>query len=256
MQIDKERFFKMPDVFDKMAPYLVPQYNFLQDSIYEIINYEKDKMFTFIDLGAGSGIQIEKILNRFPNSKAIYIDSSIPFTELAKTRLRHFYNRVQYINKSLESNWVSEINDMPDLVFSMSAIHHLEPDEKELLYKTVNEVLLPDGWFLNIDEMKSHDINAYKNSMIFWSKYVQKAINVIPHELNEYYIEWNKHFDNWRKRNIENINIPKEKGDDIHETYEIQLNYLKNAGFKNIDLYVKYQLWCVIGGQKCNDSLE
>ncbi len=156
MQIDKERFLMMPNVFDKMAPYMVPQYNFLQDSIYEIIDYEKDKKFTFIDLGAGSGIQIEKILNRFPNSKAIYVDSSIPFTELAKSRLGHFRNRVQYIYKNLESDWVSEINDMPDLVFSMSTIHHLEPREKELLYKTVNEVLLPDGLIHHLEPRKKN----------------------------------------------------------------------------------------------------
>ncbi|MCP4130079.1 MAG: hypothetical protein GY754_03580 [bacterium] len=48
----------------------------------------------------------------------------------------------------------------------------------------------------------------------------------------------------------DDINIPKVKGDDIHETAEVQLDYLRNAGFENIDLYVKYHLWCIIGGQK------
>jgi tRNA (cmo5U34)-methyltransferase len=78
----------MPKVFDKMAPYLVPQYDFLQETVYDIINFEEDKEFVIVDIRAGSGIQIEKILTRFPNSKAVYVDSSIPFTDIAKKRLK------------------------------------------------------------------------------------------------------------------------------------------------------------------------
>lgn len=252
MQTETNRFLEMPKVFDKMAPYLVPQYYFLQSTIYDIINFQNNKVFSFIDLGAGSGIQIEKILSKFPKSKAVYVDSSTPFTEIAKKRLECFSDRVQYINNSLESDWHSEIYEKPELIISMSAIHHLEHKDKERLYKTINEILLPNGWFINIDEMKSRNEIAYKNSMLFWAKYVENAKNVIPSELNEYYDEWKKHFNGWKKRNIDNMNSPKVKGDDIHESFEIQLGYLEKAGFRNIDLFVKFHLWCVIGGQKLN----
>lgn len=250
MQTEANRFLEMPEVFDKMAPYLVPQYNFLQDTAYDIINFERDKEFSFIDIGAGSGIQIEKILTKFPNSKAVYVDSSVPFTEIAKKRLECFSDRVHYINKYIESDWHSEINEQPELIISMSAIHHLEPNVKKRFYKTANELLHPDGWFINIDEMKSKNETAYKNSMLFWVKYVENAKNVIQGELIDYYDEWKKHFNGWRKRNINNIDIPKVKGDDIHESFDVQLEYLEKAGFRNVDLFVKFHLWCVIGGQK------
>jgi len=250
MQTEANRFLEMPKVFDKMAPFLVPQYDFLQETVYDIINFEREKEFSFIDIGAGSGIQIEKILTRFPNSKAVYIDSSVPFAEIAKKRLECFPDRVHYINKNIESDWRLEISEKPELIISMSAIHHLEPDEKKRFYKTANELLSPDGWFINIDEMKSKNEIAYKNTMIFWAKYVENAKNVIPGELNEYYDEWKKHFNGWKKRNIDNMDTPKVKGDDIHEPFEVQLGYLERAGFRNVDLFVKYHLWCVIGGQK------
>ena len=240
----------MSEVFDKMAPYLVPHYDFLQNTIYEIIGFESDKSFSFIDLGAGSGILIEKLLIRFPNSRAVYIDSSVPFSEVAKKRLERFSDRIQYVHKSMESDWYTDINENPDLIVSMSAIHHLEPDEKKALYRTVNQILSQDGWFINIDEMKSLNHNAYKKSMLFWSKYVKDAKSRIPAELHGHYDEWNKHFNGWKRRNIDNVDTPKVKGDDIHEPFDVQLKYLENAGFQNVDLFVKYHLWCAIGGQK------
>lgn len=250
MPTGEKRFLEMPEVYDKMAPYLVPGYDFLQDTVYGIINFESNKAFTFVDLGAGSGIQIEKILTRFPRAKAVYIDSSAPFMEIAKKRLAHFSSRVRYINKSIEADWHMEIDEKPELILSMSAIHHLKPNEKERLCKIAYEMLLPNGWFINIDEMKGRNETAYRNAMIFWAEYVEKAKDRIPGELREYYDEWNKYFNRWKKRNIENMNVPKVKGDDIHEPFETQLVYLERAGFRNVDLFVKYHLWCVIGGQK------
>jgi hypothetical protein len=39
---------------------------------------------------------------------------------------------------------------------------------------------------------------------------------------------------------------PKKKGDDLHESFIDQVNWLKEFGYKNADLFVKYHLWCVI----------
>ncbi len=250
MQTEAERFLEMPKVYDKMAPYLVPQYDFLQDAVYGIIDFERSRRFTFVDLGAGSGIQIEKILTRFPNSTGVYVDSSAPFVEIARKRLERFSERVRYVSKSIESDWHSELDESPELIISMSAIHHLEPKEKERLYKTANDILSSNGWFINIDEMRSNNEVAYKNSMVFWVKHVETAKDTIPSELIDQYDEWIRHFNGWKKRNVDNMDMPKVKGDDIHESFEAQLEYLKRAGFRNIDLFVKFHLWCVIGGKK------
>lgn len=250
MQQNKDRFLHMPEVFDVMAPYCVPCYDFLQESIFDIIDFDTAKSFVFVDLGAGSGIQIEKALLRYPNSRAVYIDSSPPFLQLAEKRLNRFKDRVQFINDTIESDWPSSLRNKPDLVFSMSAIHHLKPAEKKRVYRQVHDCLKKNGWFFNIDEMKSPHADAYMSSLLFWVRHVQKAAALIPDKLQEYYREWNRHFNGWKRRNIVDIGTPKVKGDDIHETYTIQLGYLKSAGFRNIDLFIKYHLWCVIGGRK------
>lgn len=43
---------------------------------------------------------------------------------------------------------------------------------------------------------------------------------------------------------------PKTAGDDIHEGYIEQMKWLREAGFVEVELFAKFQLWCVIGGHK------
>jgi phospholipid N-methyltransferase len=256
MPNDEERFLEMPVVFDKMVPYLVPQYAFLQESVFDIIRFERDKRFCFLDLGGGSGIQIERVLKRFPNADAVYLDSSRPFMELAKRRLASYEGRVSFVNMTFESNWAEYLKTQPSLVLSMSAIHHLEPEGKQRLYQNVFDILESDGWFINIDEMRSQDDQAYKNAMVFWANYVEEAVDHVPISLAKYYDGWLQFFQRWKARNIQHFGEPKLPGDDIHETPEAQIRYLEQVGFKNVDQFIKYHLWSVIGGQKLAESTE
>ena len=63
-RIDKERFFNMAETYDKMAQELVPQYDFLQDEALKLLNIHPHKESVVIDLGAGSGIFLGKILTK------------------------------------------------------------------------------------------------------------------------------------------------------------------------------------------------
>jgi len=65
-----------------------------------------------------------------------------------------------------------------------------------------------------------------------------------------YYERWMAHFDSWIQRNVENIDKPKVKGDDIHHNFARQVRWLREAGFSNADVFIKYHLWCAIGGRK------
>lgn len=109
-------------------------------------------------------------------------------------------------------------------------------------------------WFFNIDEMKTIDKNSYFNSLHFWISYVENSKNRITKEQLPLYNKWKTHFDNWRLRNVDNIDRPKAKGDDIHQEFLQQIDWLKEIGFANVDLFIKYHLWCVIGGQKPSSS--
>lgn len=58
-QIEKDRFFTMAETYNEMAQFLLPQYDFLQNEIFNIIKFLQKKELKVIDLGAGSGIILE-----------------------------------------------------------------------------------------------------------------------------------------------------------------------------------------------------
>jgi len=245
----KDRFFSMAQVYDKLAPKTVPGYHFLQDEIFNIITFEQETEITLIDLGGGSGILLEKILNYFPNSSGFWIDYSDDFLKIAKKRLSKFNSRITFILSQIEEDWETKISNRPNLIVSSSAIHHLIKKDKKLLYQKCYDQLKPGGWFINIDEMKSFFNDAYMKSMKYWYDYVLKTKGTLG-ELEKYYDDWMLYFEKWKQRNINNVNVPKIKGDDIHESFEMQVNWLKEIGFEYTDLYIKYYLWCLIGGMK------
>lgn len=251
---DDQRFFKMAETYDKMAQLLVPKYDLLQDETLKIASFECKTGPRIIDLGAGSGILLEKVLTRHPDSKCYWVDFSNDFLKIAKERLSRFGERVEFILSPIEGDWEREIvvggGEGVDAIFSMSAIHHLESSEKKRIYRRCFELLNRSGWFFNIDEMKTVYMDAQLKSLYFWIEHVEGAREGISGDMDVHYQRWNDHFQNWKRRNVDEIDHPKKKGDDIHDSFLKQMEWLREIGFVNVDLYIKYHLWSVIGGQK------
>lgn len=245
---DKNRFSAMAESYDKMAQSFVPQYDFMQNEMLKIPGFDHNSIQTVVDLGAGSGIMLEKALNFFPNATGYWIDSSAAFLAVARKRLSEFESRVIYIESSLQDKWEEKIPAKIDLCTSMSAIHHLTAKDKKALYERIFRKLGIGGWFFNIDEMKSLTETAYKNSLLFWAYYVDnKKVN---EKLRKHHDNFLVHFKRWQDRNITGFNKLKKEGDDLHDSFTDQIQWLEDAGFINCDLFIKYHLWCVIGGMK------
>jgi len=249
-QIDEKRFFTMAEAYDKMAHVLVPHYDFLQEEMIKHLAIGKCTNPIVVDLGAGSGTFLEKILEKHARALCYWVDYSQDFLNVAKSKLSRFEGRVTFILSPIEASWDFSIDKQPDIIFSMSAVHHLETEEKKVLYKKCFDLLSKDGWFVNIDEMKTIYDDAYAKSLHYWIMHVEESRSQISVDKMDLYHKWKAHFDKWKVRNIDNIDTPKSKGDDIHESFVNQLEWLKEIGFINADVFLKHHLWCAIGGQK------
>jgi tRNA (cmo5U34)-methyltransferase len=248
-QIDKDRFFTMARTYDRMAEVMVPQYNFIQDQLLSLLPLNEDDC-TVIDLGAGSGIMLEKILSHNSAVRGIWIDYSDDFLEVAQERLTRFADRVEFVKCAFEDDWESQVDYDCDAIISMSAIHHLDSAEKREIYQRCYHRLRTGGWFFNADEMKTAYADAYFNSLRFWAQHADDQYDLVPVEMHDYRERWFSHFDKWKQRNIVGINEPKIKGDDMHDDFMEQLGWLREIGFVDTDLFIKYHLWSVIGGRK------
>jgi tRNA (cmo5U34)-methyltransferase len=91
----------MANTYDQMCQTLVPGYDFMQNTMIEILKFEDKKKIVLLDLGAGSGILIEKVLKEFPDSVCYYIDYSDDFMSLAQEKLQKYKDRVKYIRSDL-----------------------------------------------------------------------------------------------------------------------------------------------------------
>ena len=94
-KIDEKRFFTMAEAYDKMAPKLVPQYDFIQDEMIRSLGIKNYKNPVIIDLGAGSGIFIDKILNTNPTAVCYWVDYSEDFLKVAKNKLSKYGDKVK-----------------------------------------------------------------------------------------------------------------------------------------------------------------
>ena len=246
----KNRWIKMAQDYDEMAPYLVPQYNFLQSAMLEYLDIQNFSQPVVVDLGAGSGIFLERILAANETARCYWVDSSEGFLAIARQKLTPYQDRVTFVVASMEEAWEQQLTQAPNFIFSMSAIHHLVNEEKMDLYRRCFAVLAGNGWFVNIDEMKTVYDDAYYNSLLYWARHVNRSAAVIPPEKKERYNQFVDHFDRWKQRNIDSFDQPKVKGDDLHELFTRQMQWLKAAGFAKVDVFIKYHLWCAVGGQK------
>ena len=93
-QIDTQRFFTMAEAYDRMCQHLVPGYDFLQDEVLRITGVDEKTDATIVDLGAGSGIFLEKALSRRPGAKAYWVDYSGDFLGIAHQRLMRRRKRI------------------------------------------------------------------------------------------------------------------------------------------------------------------
>jgi tRNA (cmo5U34)-methyltransferase len=251
-QLDKDRFHSksMATAYDEMCQLLVPGYDLMQDTLIDFLRFESINNIILLDLGAGSGILIEKILKEFPDSKCYYLDYSDDFMDVAKNKLEKYHERVIYIKSNFCDFWEPLLKDKPNVITSTSAIHHLSNENKKKLYKKCYDILRKDGWLFNIDEMKTLNNTAHLKNLHYWIYHAQKQGNTLPDNLVDSYNGWMEKFDLWGKRNIDDIHLPKKEGDDIHESFSVQLDWLNEIGFQNTDIFCKYFLWGMIGGKK------
>ncbi len=247
---DKQRFAHMAEDYDRMAPFLVPMYDFLQQEIIRLAGLTAISRPCVIDLGAGSGRLLENALAVCPQARCYWIDSSEGFLAVASRRLARYGKQATFILSPMEADWTRQIDRPANCIFSMSAIHHLERHEKKALYARCFDLLAPSGWFINADEMKTLDEGAYRASLDFWVRHIEAQAARIPPALADNCRRWCGHFEGWKRRNIERIDQPKTKGDDLHEPFVDQVQWLREIGFEGVDVFIKYHLWCVIGGKK------
>lgn len=231
--------------YDRSAQDVHPFYIEIQDLILDRLTDDPTTPFTFLDAGGGSGRLAERALDRFPRAQAVLLDQSEAFLALAERRLNRFASRVSLHCGRLQDDWGSRIGGPFSRIVSMSAIHHLDPDEKAAFYRRCSAALEPSGRLINGDEIRPVDDGAYRAELQTWAAHMQRMIlsGQVPESMHAT-------LRGWMERNVDCFGEPKFSGDDCHETVSAQLDYLRAAGLVDCHELWHRALWSVFQGTK------
>ncbi len=124
----------------------------------EIVPLAPTATFTAVDLGTGTGVFAQRVLEAYPRASLVAVDGAAAMLDLAGTRLAGHARRVTRIEADFRSLPAEATSPGSfDLVVSAYALHHLDADEKHAVLQKVIAALKPCGWFVNADIVTAAD---------------------------------------------------------------------------------------------------
>jgi tRNA (cmo5U34)-methyltransferase len=198
----------------------------------ELLPFDDDEAFTFVDLGAGTGAAARAILDRFPRATAILADYSPQMMQEGTRALAAYEGRYSYVEFDVGSgSWPAAIPAPVEAIVSSLCVHHLPHPRKQTLFTEILARLSPGGWFLNFDPVSAEDPVVEAT----WERANDREDPAAAAKRANRSEEEQRRFEN-------------------HVRYILplapQLEYLQRAGFEAVDAYWKRLDHVVYGGRR------
>ncbi len=155
-----------------------------------------------LDLGCGTGLEIDEIFKINKNVFITGIDLSANMLDILQSKLKEHSGRIELIKGSYFN--VDFGMSKFDVAVSVQTMHHFSKEQKVMLYSKIRESLLPGGFYIETDYTASDENEE--------NKFIEE-LNKRKGEKE--YIEGAHHFD-------------------IPFTIKTQRKLLKTAGFKKV----------------------
>jgi tRNA (cmo5U34)-methyltransferase len=203
---------------------IIPCFDDFYRTAVELIPFSREEAFSFLDLGAGTGLMTALILNAFPKARAGLLDISEKMLTKAMTRFAD-NTRVEF--------WVMDYAQDPlpgehDLVVSAMSIHHLEDADKKSLMEKIYQALCPGGMFIHAELARGATVATENMYQRRWDEHLEKSgIGADQMAAIRYRMSYDK-----------------------PAVVENQLLWLRQAGFVNADCFYKFYNFVVTAGKK------
>jgi tRNA (cmo5U34)-methyltransferase len=223
MAID-EAFNRTVQYYDEWIRKAVPGYDDLFTVARELIPFAAHDPIQVLDLGAGTGLFSQQVLEQWPHARFVLYDIAGKMLDVARERFRDYPDRFRYVTADYRN--LDNAGSF-DLVISSLSIHHLDDPEKRRLCREVYGVLREPGIFLNIDLIKGP--TAYLEEL--------------------YCADW---YDKMRQAGAPDeeikAGIERRLAYDRDALMEDQIRWLRDAGFSDADcVYRNYKMGLFLG---------
>jgi tRNA (cmo5U34)-methyltransferase len=177
-----------------------------------------------LDLGAGTGLLSAFVRQWYPDAHIILADISEPMLEKARLRFEDDAN----VTFEITDYTTAPITGTYDAIVSALSIHHIDDASKRALFDKIFSALRPGGVFVNAEQVAGPTPaldGLYKK---LWLQQVREA-GATPDQIADSL---------YRQQ------------DDRCASVEDQLDWLREAGFTDVDCWFKDNRFAVLAGTR------
>jgi tRNA (cmo5U34)-methyltransferase len=150
----------------------LPGYGDLFATATDVMPFERDVPIRVLDLGAGTGLFSQHVLQAYPNATFVLTDVAAKMLEVAKERFAEQIDQFDFVAEDYRNLQAAEEFD---LVISSLSIHHLSDGEKRKLCQQVYTALREGGAFVNVDQIKGETEYLQELYWGLWLRHVRTS---------------------------------------------------------------------------------
>jgi tRNA (cmo5U34)-methyltransferase len=224
MDLVREAFNAGAPEYDAQRKWIIPLFEDFYDAAIRAAEWKGERP-SILDIGAGTGLLAARILQRYPEASLTLIDISESMLAVARER----FAGNEHLTCLVRDYSREEFGGPYDLICSALSIHHLGDDSKRSLYARIHEALNTGGVFVNAEQVEGETPEQHARYLAYWDTFLRKG--PLPEE------EWQRAV---RRRDTL----------DRMAKLSIQLTWLREAGFSDIDVVFKNRSFAVMRGRK------
>lgn len=213
------------EVFTKYGDAFVPRRREQIQAVCALLSNIPDH--AVLDLCCGEGRLSEEFLSTDDQGRVTLLDGSAEMLALANERLRPYVGRFDQDQADIKDrSWRKPATY--GAVMTSLAVHHLNEDEKQALYRDVHEMLIPGGCFVMADLVEPTSVDTRNLAGDHWHEAVSASSRTLfsSEEATEVFeqTDWNY----FRLTEPDPLDKP--------STVIDHIDWLRAAGFDEVDV--------------------
>ena len=145
MMIWKDAYQYLAEIFPGKVQDVGRMQECVQEKTLEMDRTQESLPVKVLDLGCGTGLELDEILKRYPDIEVTGVDLSADM--LGKLREKH-----PQVITVCEDYFRADLGEeLYDVVITFESLHHFKPEKKQDLFEKIYRALKPGGVFLEAD---------------------------------------------------------------------------------------------------------